>query len=299
MDWIKTAQTALGIGLGTLIGFVLVSFANYVGRRRWFWYSTFAAAFAISYALLWRQYPTLRIYVAPVVTFWLGVVAATLWQRWPATSLLLGRMVRLSMLAKKGLVWQGTLQGNSVEKGHWHLVESMPPGMVTPSPEGLVTEWEDGAPGYHKSGFLVAQLELDEGDFCVEFEAKVERYGTGWDAGVHLLASAEPNAKICAALRYLPAPWSTAEHNALCLLSDDEKRFPFVVPIDEWVPVRLQVSGLTCRAVVGDQATGWLPMGSRPKRLVVGATPVDWAAQGQQGRYLFRNFLVHPLSTAP
>lgn len=203
-------------------------------------------------------------------------------------------MARLSDLASKGQAWADSLRNETIDDRRWELVDSVPSGMVRPTSMGLVTAWPGGPPGYEDSGFLVAQLELDEGDFCVEFETRVDQYGSGWDAGVHLLHNARPRSKVCAALRYLPAPWSGADHDALCLLLDDEKVHPFLLPFQEWVHAKLEISGQTCQATVNNHVVCWRSMGSRPQRLVVGATPVDWHAEGQEARCLFRELAVRP-----
>jgi hypothetical protein len=282
--------------VATIVLAALTSLWSYLTRRIRFWYAVALALLMSVCIFLWARWPLLRPLVTGVFGFGVGITGGLLWQRWPALSLVFGWRTRLSTLASRGLHWFDGLQSGSVSARRWQVVDSDPQGMVEATADGLLVSWDGGPPGYHQSGFLVAQLELDEGDFCVDFETKVEQYGTGWDAGVHLLVDAVPNSNVCASLRYLAAPWTKTDYNACCFVVGGEANveFPFQVPVGEWFAGRIEVSGNKARATVGAEATGWLAMYGRPGRLVVGAKPVNWHAEGRPGRYSFRSLRVTP-----
>ena len=299
MDWVtKNWSGILAAALGIVLGAAILGAISWISRlfrrERRAWFVAAALLVLSCYVFVWLRYALFRIYITPVLTLTAGFAAGLGWSSRRAWWHILFRQNSLVRLAQTGDVWSDSLQTQAYDKTKWQLVESDPPGMITATPEGLAVSWGGGPPGYENSGFLVAQLELDEGDFCVEFQARLGQYGTGWDAGVHLLLQAAPKSKACAALRFLPAPYTKVEHNGLCLLSDDQVRYAFKVPAGEWVTARLEVSGSKCRATVGGKSIGWCDMGVRPGRLVVGSTPVDWHAEGTSASYGFRNVRVRP-----
>jgi len=273
---------------------VMVWAGKSVRASRWLRVLLATLVLAAGYVLLWVRYPLFRVYVTPALTFAAGLLVGLLWSRRGLAAPRGRAPVRLSDLQRRGSSWQDSLLGGAVDLAKWQIVDSEPAGMVEPTTEGLVVTWREDPLGYAGSGFLVARLELDEADFYVQFEAMVEHYGTGWDAGLHLLVEAEPRGTVCAAMRYLPAPWSGAEYNAFCFLVSNERKGKFQVPAGEWMTARIEVSGNAARAVVVGSATAWEHMPTRPRRLVLGATPVGWPAKGSYARYLFRNLKVKP-----
>jgi len=293
-NWNAILVATLAILLGTAVISAVCNVTRLLKRERRAWFAAAAFLALCGYLVLWLRYAAFRVYITPVLTLAVGFGAGLGWSGrrawWPPFS---GR-ASLARFACLGASWSDTLQVGTLDFRKWLLQESEPSGMALLTGQGLAVEWKGGPPGYERSGFLIAQLELDEGDFCVEFEARVDGYGTGWDAGVHLLPEATPRTKVCAALRFLPAPYTNAAHNGLCLLSDDRVRYAFEVPVAEWVRARLEVSGGKCRGTVGANDTGWHDMGVRPSRLVIGATPVDSHAEGGEAHYLFRNLTVRP-----
>jgi len=289
--WARNREELVVLVVAGVALWVIQALLRALGRWQWSRYVAPAVFGAIAAALFWSRYAAYWIYIALPLAFVSGVATGILLARWPVHAFLVRRRVRLSELAKRGTSWWDPLATRWLDPRKWQFVESKPPGMVQGETGGLIVSWRGG---YKHSGLLVARVELDQGEYSVDFAAKADQVGAGWDAGVCLYAEAVPRATPCAALQFLPPPYSKCGSNALCFAVNGEVLTSFPIEVGEWQRATIEISGRRARATVNRVPSGWERMETRPRELLVGPTPADWEATGGPARYVFKDLAVRP-----